>query len=59
MKPIRFKMDVTFEAESIDEAKEKIARYLLGEGELPQTVNETDGWCCGPVDTWHYAEQCW
>jgi hypothetical protein len=59
MKPYRFKMDMTFEAESIEEAKQKIARYLLEEGELPTPINETDGWCCGAVEDWHYAASCW
>ena len=57
---IRFKADFTIEASSIDEVKEAFARYLLNEVEsLPEYKGANDGWCCGPVDSFHYALACW
>jgi len=59
LKAVRFKMDVTIQATGIADAKEQIARFLLEEAPMPQTQNASDGWCCGAVEDWHYAESCW
>ena len=56
----RIKADFTFEAESREDALEKIVEEITNdECRTLKFLKEDDGWCFGETKYWHYVIGCY